>query len=597
MTVAPITGRAVGDDAEPAQRDGGSAVNGAEADQPVTEPTVPASATPAREPLPTAFSLGGWPERTVFWLSSALVALAVFIPSLPPLVDYPQHLGIAAIMRRLLDPSAPEHRAFEVDLYSYNTLFQFLVSWLGVVMPVESAGKLAVALALFTVVAGLVWLLAELGRPRWYAAFAVPALFSFAVGWGFINHALGVGLAMLGLATVARSIRRPSLVDFAATLAIGFVSAFCHVLGMLLFCLLAASITPELAFRAGRATAGSLPWRVFVGGRNAFLALLPLLGGAYWCIWVFRRQYSQDPDSYTAGNEGVMPTFWEKLTGFAAYTTGVFRDGTDKVLVLMAVVLMLAIVALAFTTRGDRRAEGVAPSAFPRGWSGPLLLPLLVCVISYFRVPMVLFGTHLVFPRFGQIVVLAAILALPVLSALWATRLRWAALGLASLTAVDLVVHMAGHAAEVRDVSALIDRLPPEQRVAAVVYDQDSGYFSQGSLVHLAGYYTARKGGQWAFSFARFRSLPLDFRPRSQPAWPKVGWEFQPADYNVRCKYARFFSLLIVAAPNSLANGSEADVRKLVFRADARDPHIRFVAREGRFWAFDTDGVETDGTF
>jgi hypothetical protein len=114
------------------------------------------------------------------------------------------------------------------------------------------------------------------------------------------------------------------------------------------------------------------------------------------------------------------------------------------------------------------------------------------------------------------------------------------------------------------------------------------------SLVHVAAYYGARKHGDWAFSFARFASVPVHFKS-AQPPWPRKGWEFRPHDYNARCNYARQYDVVVVGMPRRKKLASEEEVRWTIFRRDARKP--RLIAREGRFWAFDTAGIPPDGTY
>ena len=76
------------------------------------------------------------------------MAASLFIPRLLPMVDYPQHLGIAEILRRLFDASAPEHQSFSPNWFTYNALFHLLTALLGSVVGVETAGRVVVGLAL-----------------------------------------------------------------------------------------------------------------------------------------------------------------------------------------------------------------------------------------------------------------------------------------------------------------------------------------------------------------------------------------------------------------------------------------------------------------
>jgi hypothetical protein len=213
--------------------------------------------------------------------------------------------------------------------------------------------------------------------------------------------------------------------------------------------------------------------------------------------------------------------------------------------------------------------------------------------VAYLATPMVFIGTHLIFPRLTQPLVIAAILAAPQIVGLTGQRVRFATLTVGVLAGVNLVAHMCLYAWETNDASRVIDDLPPGRSAAAVVYGANTFSFRHGTLVHLAAYYAARKGGDWAFSFARYLSVPVRFKPGGAPWWPVKGWEFTPGDYNARCRYARHFPLLLVKAPHGVVD--ERDVRTEVFGRDADAP--RLLSHHGTYWAFDTEGVPTDGTY
>jgi hypothetical protein len=206
---------------------------------------------------------------------------------------------------------------------------------------------------------------------------------------------------------------------------------------------------------------------------------------------------------------------------------------------------------------------------------------------------MVFIGTHLIFPRLTQAVVIGAVLMAPAVTGIAAKRLRLAALTLGVVTGLNIFAHMFVYAAETNDASRVIDDMPADRRAAAVIYGGDTFSFRHGTLVHLAAYYAARKHGDWAFSFARYLSVPVRFRPGGAPPWPLKGWEFEARDYNPRCKYARHFDLVMIKAPRAV--NEEQELRGIVFGRDA--DAVKLVSHHGRFWAFDTNGLPDDGTW
>jgi hypothetical protein len=394
---------------------------------------------------------------------------------------------------------------------------------------------------------------------------------------------------MWALVFVARAVIRPSFGAACAVGALGMLCAFAHVLAMLILCATAGALAIELALRAtpsegprGKRALGVLG-RLACGG-------VPLLLGCAYCVAVNHRQYVWDPNMYRDPTmEGSAPPLWEKAVFFGAFATDLFRDATDQVVLWLAIVTMGASVLLVWR---QRRAGSRVQEDPP-----PIVSVFVVSLFAYFATPSVVLGTHLIFHRLAQWVMLGALLATPRFPAALEGRARLWMLRFGIVAGVNTVVHCAVFGWETADASALIDDLPPGRAASAVIWEPWTIAFRNSTLTHLSGYYAARKHGKWAFAFARYLSVPVRFREHSQPAWPANGWEFSASDYDPRCKYARAFPLVIIKAPASLpadATG-EAPVRKLVFKEDAEA--VRLLSHHGRYWAFDSAGLPDDGIF
>lgn len=533
-------------------------------------------------PYPTGWVLLTLETRTataIYWASVAAVALSTFLVAIPPMVDYPQHLGMAELARRMADPASPLHESFSLNYFTYNGLFHWLVAQLGHLVPIEIAGRLVAGGALALLAGANVALLRTLDRPPSYAALFVPVLFASAVVWGFLNYALGVAIGVVTLVWIVRAIRRPGVVAPLVVASLSLVSGFCHVLATLVSCALAIAFAPEAAWRATSHLSGK---RRFLGGiGRAFVGLAPLLAGATFCIAVYLEQYQWNPASYSdPTHEGSGPPLAYRLWWFAPYTTGLHGDETDQVLLLASVALAFAVLAGGLVRRvpGDR----------------PLILPALATLGIYLWIPMVFIGTHIIFPRFGQAVIFGLLFALPALESRWAASARRLALSLAVLTAVNLAGHMVWFGVETEGLSEVLDELPGDRKVTAVVYEPSTTSFRNGVLIHIAAYHGARNGGEWAYNFARYQSVPLNFKPNTQPGWPREGWEFYPEEYNPRCWYARVYDVVLVQAPMFMVDYPDEPVRRMVFGPDA--DLVQLIARSGRYFAFDTEGVPYDGT-
>jgi hypothetical protein len=524
-----------------------------------------------------------------YWAGVTLVVAGLFVTRLLPCVDYPQHLALSDIARRLLDPSAPEHAEYQLNYFTYNGLFHILLARVSAFVPLELAGRTIVAASLVTLAGAVVALLRILGRPPIHAALFTPVLFSFSVGWGFVNYVLATAVAAWTLVLVARVSIRPSLGPVLAVGALGLACAFAHVLAMLILCMMAAALALEVGWQAGPTTRSQ--WqRALRAVVRAACAVLPLAIGCAYCIAVNARQYAWDPNMYRDPTmEGSGPPVWEKVVFFGAFATDLYTYATDQV-ILWASNFLLGWSA--YAAWKERRAGAREAERPP-----PVVAPLAVALLAYFATPEVVLGTHLVFPRLAQWAILGGLLAAPRFPVRlqrraykWSTRIGIAA-------GVNTLLHCAFFGWETADASALIDELPSGRSATAVIWEPRELAFRNGQLTHLAAYYAARKHGEWAFAFARYLSVPVRFKEHSQPAWPEAGWEFSPEDYDPRCKYARAFPLVIVKAPSDVSpdGSSEPFVRTLVFKQDAAA--VKLLSHHGRYWAFDSTGLPDDGKF
>jgi hypothetical protein len=527
----------------------------------------------------------------LYWAGVALVVASFFATRLLPCVDYPQHLALSDVARRLWSPS-PERSEYELNLFTYNGLFHLIVAALSRWVPVELAGRSVIAASLVALAASVIALLRILRRPLVHAALFTPILFSFSLGWGFVNYVLATSIAAWALVFIARGALRPSLGAATAVGLLGLACAYAHVLAMMILCVVASGLALELGWRAARPSPrpGS---RALGALLRATCAALPLVLGCAYCVAVYEHQYGWDPNMYRdATLEGSAPPLWEKVAFFSAFASDLFGDATDQVLVWLTLAVMAWSAHRAWK---DSRAPAL-PRRNDDGQPPALVTPFVLMTLAYFGTPMVLVGTHLIFPRLAQWAMLGAVLATPRFPPPLEPRARRYILRLGLIAGANALAHCLLFHVETRDASALIDDLPPGRSATAVIWDPGTRAFRNGTLTHLAGYYAARKHGKWAFAFARYLSVPVRFKPNSQPPWPARGWEFDAENYSPRCKYARAFPLVLLRAPDELPGlGSvEAILRVLVFKRDAE--RVRLLSHRGRFWAFDTSDIPGDGT-
>jgi hypothetical protein len=468
-------------------------------------------------------------------LPALLFPLLFLGPALPPFVDYPQHVAIAATLRRLADPASQASARYEANLLTYNGLFDELAALLSFVMPVERAARLLVVGALELFVLGAFALFARQRAHRLAYVLLVPMLPSFALVWGFTNHVLGMGLGFVFAAVLAHAVAKAERSPWrnAPLAALGLLLAHTHVLATIL-CLLVAG-----AFVLGEALRDDARPRA-VAARVAHAALVVAPACAF-CIFVHLRQVHTHASAYVVAAEGESDPLVAKLAWFGARVTGGLASHVDGHLVWAA----LAVGAAALAHRAfTRRTE--APGAHSS--IAPVALPAFALVGAYLLVPSVFVGTFLVYPRLA--LPAAALLLGLVRAAPRAVLLEGAAFVVAAASFVVTGRALARFDAEARDLEAVLAKAPPALALTAVHETPRTPDFEPPVLQHVAAYHVARHDAHAAGLFGAYASLPVRFR--APEGGPRRSWldgdgaRFDPADPFAERFPAR---LVVLASP------------------------------------------------
>src|SRR3954469_25258377 len=141
--------------------------------------------------------------------AAALWVLPLWVVAFPPMVDYPQQLALAAILRWYSDPARRFRETYELALWTPHGLFKLLTAGLAWVMPIEVAGKLVVSASLLGVGVAALALCRRARRPGWYALLALALTYNTVFYWGFVDNLLAYPLALGSAAMVEGLFERP----------------------------------------------------------------------------------------------------------------------------------------------------------------------------------------------------------------------------------------------------------------------------------------------------------------------------------------------------------------------------------------------------
>jgi hypothetical protein len=502
-----------------------------------------------------------------YWSTALLFAIAWWVTPFPPLIDYPQHVAIGALLRRMMDPAAPERALYDVNLVTYNGGLHVLIAALSSVMRAEIAGKLLLSIYPLAFAYAVLALVRVAERPRWYALLALPITFSFAVGWGFANYFMAVPFVILTFTLWLRARKGEKGLLWKVMLASLFL-AYTHVLATLCLCVMIG-----IAGLASFPSLGST-----FSARLIALFKLPLAvwPAVVWSAIVFVHNRYSPHANWEGWDDGLDDPLWYKLLHVTAYSVGNFFDHSDQFLLTLAVAMLIVLWQWP-------REKSVAH---------PVMKTLAITwAVLYCVVPKVFLATWFIFERFPTFALVCAVAAAPVAIGTFAPQqlIRPAAAVLAVLSGLNTLWHFRTIPGEA-DADAILDAIPPGKRVIAVTWS-NSGQpvILREMWVHVLAYYQARRPGQIAYSFAKFESMPVHYALGKVPPIIPGGMEWDANKYDPAASYARYWDTVLVRTPD---DAPDEDPRARTFRGRASG--VTVIAHRGRFWLCDASALRSD---
>jgi hypothetical protein len=393
---------------------------------------------------------------TLWWLAlAALITLLLtplFLTEIPPLLDYPNHLARMEILHRL-PGDADLARIYGTSWRIVpNVGIDLTMPALMHILPLMTAGKVFVALALILPLLGVIALHRALFQTVSYWPLAAGLVaYNRLFFSGFLNFEIGVGLAMLAAALWVSWRERPPWLRVGTAVVAAIVIFFCHLIAVAFYGLLLLAV--ELA-RAW--------WMRRLGKRDLLVRLawlaVPFIIPA---IFYLRAPISGgDPN----GGHGLVDAIKHYYWALTASPHGLKLYGLmgpfltyNRLLDAGAVILVLAVLIL-FAV--GRRLT-IAP---------PLVGIIVLLLAAYPVVPFFLMQTAWVDQRMP---ILAGFLLVagtfPRVRSGRTARLMFAAFTAAILARTFVIAQVwSGHDAQIADFRQVIEPVQPGDRVLVV---------------------------------------------------------------------------------------------------------------------------------
>lgn len=498
-------------------------------------------------PAPRSGGLSPRRPTLALGLAGALWTLPLWLVRYLPMVDFPQQLAAAAVLRSYGEAARALQETYRIALWRPQGLFETVAAGLAYLMPIEAAGKAVLSLCLIAVPLAAAALCRRTERPAWYALLALAVTYNEAFFWGFADNLLAYPLVLFGAALADRRFDRPfGGRSWASLAAVGLLFYAVHLEFLLVY-------------------AGAVGWLALVrrpGARLLALQVSTVLPGLALGIgslgWAHRHAEAAMTGYQQRLSEG--PTAFAPLAvRLANLPTNLFSGAADGAAYPLAAMLLTIVLVL-----GLPRSPAAGPAA--EGDGGALYRTRFLSLAGWIAL------LYLVLPNYtrgylvsDRLLPLAAMFLVPALPRLpeGSRRLRLAALLLAGLLAGQLLRTATGFlrfAAETDGLAELLDSTEPGKSLAGLIYESGGekavyGWDIPPFLIHTPAYYQVARGGRVHFTFAQFYNSPVAYRPGKNEDDPLLAewdeWNPQSFDYERHGAHYRYY--LVRGGPERLA--------------------------------------------
>jgi len=395
-----------------------------------------------------------------------------------PMVDLPQHAAQLSAWVHLEDPDYGFADQFEINWRTPYLLGYLLARPMVPLVGIVGALKLVVLIAAAGTL-GVYWfLLRAVEQDEWLCLLGLPLTFGFSFYFGFFNFLLAIPLILATVTLALRYSRNPNWrtgLLFAAALGVTFLA---HA----------------LAFAISSACAFLLTARRIQSWRGLLRDYWPLAAGL-GCVLPWLPGFLSSPEI------SAHPEQWNlSLDRIWALPATLFAIGPADRTATYFGYSALAVVLLSL----GRPSKTLSRYAL-----------FAIAVVAYMLFPFELRGVSFLFPRFAALVIPGLILLAEGPRSLVPS---WARRGLVVLFSSAWVavfaLRMQQFDVEATGFSEVVEKMPKRMRVRPMIFANQSGVFPGAPLyLHFPAYYQAEKGGYLGYSFARYFTCFVHYRP------------------------------------------------------------------------------------
>jgi hypothetical protein len=197
---------------------------------------MPTSEAISRHPTGWAWAERGWLLVALYTALTVIALYPIFSVTVPPLVDYPNHLARMHILAHW--DNVPElQRNYVTDWKLHpNMAMELTVPLLAKVMPIYMAGKLFIAATLLMLLGGTLALRKVLyGHVGLWPVLTFLLLYNYILFWGLLDYLFTAGLALFAFSGWIMLRDRGPLLRVAVFCAAAFMLFVSHLFGLFVY--------------------------------------------------------------------------------------------------------------------------------------------------------------------------------------------------------------------------------------------------------------------------------------------------------------------------------------------------------------------------